>query len=159
MRTALALIALAALTSLTAPAAAESQADLAARLNEEGKELMLASKFGEATRKFREAVARVPEPKYFFNLCTSLFQEGRFAEAIVACEAVATSGGAPELRAKADKLAAKVRDEARAQHVDVTPVTGSLGPPACSVFAHVRFGASVAIAARLGLRPPAMTCR
>ena len=48
-----------------------------------------ASKYDEATAKFRDAVARVPEAKYFFNLCTSLFQEGKFGEALTACNSAA----------------------------------------------------------------------
>src|SRR5215213_2104061 len=91
--------ALAALVS-AAPAFAQSQADVAAKLNEEGKELMYAGKYPEASAKFREAVARVPEPKYFFNLCTSRFQEGKFGEALTACNAADKSGD--------DKLKSKV---------------------------------------------------
>ena len=49
---------------------------------------MYADKYGEAAKKFREAVARVPEAKYFFNLCTSRLQEGKFDEALTACNAV-----------------------------------------------------------------------
>ncbi len=63
-------------------ALAESQADIANRENDEGKELMYASKYPDASAKFRDAVARVPEPKYFLNLCASLYQEGKFGEAL-----------------------------------------------------------------------------
>ena len=66
-------------------ALAETQAEIAARENEEGKSLMFDGKYPDASAKFQNAVARVPEAKYFFNLCTSRFQEGRFGEALTAC--------------------------------------------------------------------------
>ena len=55
---------------------AQSQAELAEKLNEEGKELMYQNKYAEASYKFQQAVARVAEPKHFFNLCVSLTNEG-----------------------------------------------------------------------------------
>ena len=70
-----------------ATAHAQTQAQIAERENEEGKELMFANKMAEASAKFQDAVARVPEPKYFFNLCTSRFAEGKFGEALTACNA------------------------------------------------------------------------
>ncbi|HZJ62937.1 MAG TPA: protein kinase, partial [Kofleriaceae bacterium] len=51
------------------PASSPSQAEIAARLNAEGKELLFADKPDAAIKKFQEAVARVPEAKYLFNLC------------------------------------------------------------------------------------------
>lgn len=68
-----------------------SQAEIAARRNEEGKELMYAGRYGEAARKFQDAVARVPEAKYFFNLCNAWLQEGKFDAALSACNAVAVN--------------------------------------------------------------------
>lgn len=117
-----------AITTFAAPAFAQSQAEIAARHNEEGKELMYANKYPEATAKFREAVARVPEPKYFFNLCTSLFQEGRFGEALTACNAVDKNSPSPEQRAKADKLTQRIMDEAKNQGVPLEPVGGGTSP-------------------------------
>src|SRR5258705_12829561 len=81
-------------------ALAQSQVQIAAQLNEEGKELMFANKFPEASAKFREAVARVQEAKYFFNLCTSLYQEGKFDEAMTACNAVDKNSPSTELKSK-----------------------------------------------------------
>ena len=104
------------------------QADLAAKLNDEGKELMFAGKFAEASAKFRDAVARVPEPKYFFNLCTSLFQEGKFDEAMTSCTAIDKNNPTPEQRAKADKLIGKIKAEAATQKVELHP-TGGGGMP------------------------------
>jgi len=113
--------------TLAAPAFAQ-QADLAAKLNDEGKELMFAGKFAEASAKFRDAVARVPEPKYFFNLCTSLFQEGKFDEAMTACSAIDKNNPTPEQKAKTEKLIGKIKDEAAAQKIELHP-TGGGGMP------------------------------
>jgi hypothetical protein len=104
----------------TGVAQAETQAEIANRLNEEGKSALYVNNYAEATVKFQQAVARVAEPKYFFNLCTSMFQEGRFDEAIVACEAVTTNeSSTPEQKTKAEKLVVRIKDEAKAQGVQL----------------------------------------
>ncbi|MBS1122032.1 MAG: hypothetical protein H6Q90_4260 [Deltaproteobacteria bacterium] len=118
----------AAVTALGSIASAQSQAEIALKLNDEGKELMYGQKYAEASSKFREAVARVPEPKYFFNLCTSLFQEGKFGEALTACNAVANNNPSAELRTKSDKLTNRIKDEAKTQGINVEPVGGGGGP-------------------------------
>ena len=100
----------------TSPA---TQAAIAATLNEEGKALMYEQKFAEASAKFREAAARVPDPRYFLNLGLSLFQEGKFSEALTATRAVMTNGGTGDVREKAEKLIQKIKDEAKAQGVKV----------------------------------------
>jgi hypothetical protein len=119
---------LAALVGMAAPAFAQSQAEFAAKANEEGKELMYANKYAEASARFRDAVARVPEPKYFFNLCTSLFQEGKFGEALTACNAVDNNSPSPEQKTKVDKLRNRIKDEAKAQGISVEPVGGGQSP-------------------------------
>ncbi len=121
---------LAALTFGSLVAVAETQAELANKLNEDGKELMYANKYAEASGKFREAVARVPEAKYFFNLCTSLFQEGKFSEALTACNAVEKNNPTAELGGKATKLAGRINDEAKSQGLTVTAAGGG-GLPDC----------------------------
>lgn len=93
------------------------QATIAAALSDEGVELMYAQKYDLASRKFREAVARVPEPTYFFNLCTSLFQEGKFSEALTSCSAGKRNNPPAALVTKLDKMIARIREEARAQNV------------------------------------------
>jgi hypothetical protein len=108
---------------------AQSQAQIAAQLNDEGKELMFANKFAEASAKFREAVARVPEAKYFFNLCTSLYQEGKFDEAMTACNAVEKNNPSGELHGKNEKLIGRIRDEAKAQNIELHPTGGGGGDP------------------------------
>ena len=107
--------AFAALIAVKTLAFADSQADIAARLNDEGKEQMYGKNYAQASAKFRECIAHVPEPKYFFNLCTSLFQEGQFGRALVACDAVEQNSPSPDLLAKANKLIAKIEGEATAQ--------------------------------------------
>lgn len=110
-------------------ALAESQADIAARLNEEGKQLMFANppRYAEASAKFQEAHSRAPEPKYFFNHCTSLFQEGKFGEALTACNA-ADKNADDKLKPKIAKLTERIREEAKKQNVDLQPVGGGGGP-------------------------------
>ncbi|MDB4963813.1 MAG: hypothetical protein JWP01_3812 [Myxococcales bacterium] len=118
---------LATIITLAAPASAQSQADLASNLNDEGKELMYAGKYAEASAKFRDAVARVPEPKYFFNLCTSNFQQGKFDEAITACNAADKHSPTPELAAKITKLTDRIKQEAKAQNIELHPTGGGGG--------------------------------
>src|SRR5690606_36703302 len=48
---------------------AESQAEIADRLNEEGMQLLFASNYAEVSAKFQDANSRVPEPYYFYNHC------------------------------------------------------------------------------------------
>lgn len=103
----------------TPPPSVGGQAEIAAQVNEEGKQLMFGQRYAEASAKFREAVARVPEPTYFFNLCTSLFQEGKFSEALTSCNAVAKNQPTPELGAKTRKLADKIHAAARREGIDL----------------------------------------
>src|SRR5689334_6007602 len=51
-----------------------AQAEIARKLNEEGKALMFADKPQEALKKFEQAAARVPDPAYVLNLCVASFQ-------------------------------------------------------------------------------------
>ena len=122
-------IAFAVTLALGGTALAQSQADIAAKLNEEGKAFMYADKYPEASAKFRDAVARVPEAKYFYNLCASLFKEGKFGEALTACNAAGNSDTAsPQLKEQSAKLALGVKDEAKRQGVDVEPQGGGQSP-------------------------------
>lgn len=113
---------------MSAPAFAQ-QAELAAKLNDEGKDLMYDGKFAEASAKFRDAVARVPEPKYFFNLCTSLYQEGKFSDAMTACGGVAKNSPSSELDAKAQKMIERIETEAKAQNIPLVATGGGGGDP------------------------------
>lgn len=128
--TRLASIALGASIALAGGSAlAQSQAEIAAKLNEEGKAFMYKDQYTEASAKFRDAVARVPEAKYFYNLCASLYKEGKFGEALTACNAASNSDTAsPDLKAQAARLAQGVKDEAKRQNVDVEPQGGGQSP-------------------------------
>lgn len=121
------------LASIIAPAVvapsvarAQSQAELAEKLNEEGKELMYQNKYAEASYKFQQAVARVAEPKYFFNLCVSQTNEGRLNEAYANC--ISAKGNASaEITAKADKMITKIQDTAKQQNVELQEPGGAAG--------------------------------
>src|SRR5690606_12194544 len=106
---------------------AESQAEIADRLNEEGKQLLFASKYAEASAKFQDAHSRVPEPKYFYNHCLSLTAEGKFGEALTACNA-ADKNADSDLKEKIAKLQGKIHEEAEKQGVSLEPVGGGGGP-------------------------------
>ena len=95
------------------------QAEIASKQNDEGVELMYVKKYAEASAKFRDAVARVPEPKYFFNLCTSLFQEGKFSEGLAACDGVAKNNPTPALQDKTNKMIERIKAEAKAQRISL----------------------------------------
>jgi hypothetical protein len=115
--------------ALTGTAAAETQAEIANRLNDEGKQLMYADQPAEAAKKFQEAVARVPEAKYFINLCTARLSEGQLGEALTACQAVDLNGPTADQKAKAGKLIERINDEAKKQHVELCAAGGGGGDP------------------------------
>jgi hypothetical protein len=110
-----------------ATAYAESQAEIAARENEEGKQLMFENKYAEASAKFASAHARSAEPKYFFNHCTSLFWEGKYGEAVTACNAADKNADDP-LKKKIAALVEKIQVEAKKQNIDLQPAGGGGGP-------------------------------
>ena len=97
------------------------QAEIAAKLNDDGSKLFMNGSFANASMKFRQAVSRVPEPRYFFNLCLALFQEGKFAEALTACNAGTRENPPAPLRQKLDKATDMIKREAKAQGVTVGP--------------------------------------
>lgn len=101
------------------PPKAGSQAEIAARVDNEGRNAMFAGNYAVASAKFREAVARVPDPRYFFNLCTSLYQEGKFDEALTACGAADRNKPSDALHKKIESLTKKVKDEAKAQGIQL----------------------------------------
>lgn len=109
---------------------AETQADIATRENDEGKQLMFAQKYADASAKFRDAAARTNEGKYYFNLCTSLYQEGKFGEAMTACNTADKNAPDDALKTKVAKLRQRISDDAKAANVDITAVgTGGGGGP------------------------------
>lgn len=109
-------------------ALAETQADIANRENDEGKQLMFAGKYADASAKFRDAAARTNEGKYYFNLCTSLYQEGKFGESMTACNTADKNAPDDALKAKVAKLRQRIEDDAKKANIDITPVgTGGGG--------------------------------
>jgi len=118
------LASLAIAVAMTGTAYAQSQAEIADRLNEEGKTLMRGSQYAEASKKFQEAVARVPEAKYFFNLCVSRTSEGLLDDAITACRAVDVNNPPADLKAKTDKMVEKINDIAKSQGIPPPKGTG-----------------------------------
>ncbi|HWO22896.1 MAG TPA: hypothetical protein VNO30_29250 [Kofleriaceae bacterium] len=117
-----------AASALAGTAHAESQAEIAEKLNAEGKTLLFSNKYAEASAKFRLAVARVPEPGYFINLCTSLYHEGKFGEALTACNAVGNNNPSADQRTKADKLTNRIKEEAKAQGITAEALGGGQSP-------------------------------
>jgi hypothetical protein len=117
-----------AASALSTTAYAQSQAEIAEKLNAEGKTLLFSNKYAEASAKFRLAVARVPEPGYFINLCTSLYHEGKFGEALTACNAVSNNNPSADQRGKSDKLVARIKQEAQAQGISVEALGGGQSP-------------------------------
>jgi hypothetical protein len=104
--------------SAVAPAEGGTQAEIAAREDTEGKQLMQSGRAADASARFRDAAARVPEPAYFFDLCSSLHDEGKFGEALTACNAaLQTTDG--NLRERIDKLMARIQSDVKAQGLEL----------------------------------------
>ena len=106
---------------ISRPPPTGTQAAIAERLNTEGEQQFAAKGYAQATMKFREAVARVPEPKYFTNLCQSLFYEGKFAEALTACHASLRMSPTADIERMTQRLVARILAEAKAQGITVEP--------------------------------------
>jgi hypothetical protein len=102
-------------------ALADSNADRAAALNEEGKDLMYDEDFAAAADKFSQAVNLSPEGRFYFNLCMANYQLGKFRDAVVACEAAEANTADAALKDKSRKLLGAVKDEAKKQGVSVEP--------------------------------------
>lgn len=100
----------------TAAPARSAEPEVASALNDQGKAALYAGDHASAVRLFRAAVARDPQPRYLFNLCTSQFQLGSFGEAMTSCRAARTTAPAA-MHDKIDKLVARIRDEAARQDI------------------------------------------
>lgn len=108
-------------------ALAESQAEIAERLYEEGNVLVYQERWAEASAKFQDAHSRVPEPKYFYNHCLSLAQEGKLGEALTACNAADKNADA-RLKQKIAKRVADIKKAAKERGIALEPVGGGGGP-------------------------------
>ncbi len=107
---------------------AETQAEIANKESEEGKNLMFAGDYKGASAKFRSAADRAPEAKYYFNLCTSLYQQGIFGQALTACNAGDNLNPDAKLKEKIAKTVEKIKSDAAAQNVPLAPTGGGSGP-------------------------------
>ncbi len=107
------------LVSIGKPPRMGSSDEIAATMHWEGEEAYRRGKYDQASARFRIAVARVPEARYFYNLCASLYMEGKFTEALTSCNAVQRNNPTRDLVDKAAKLSLRVRDEARAQGITI----------------------------------------
>lgn len=110
---------------------AQSQVQLAESLNDEGKQLMLDDKPADAAAKFAQAVARIPEPKYFLNLCTARLEEGNLGAALTACNGAELNNPNDQQKAKADKLIERIKAEAKKQNLELREVGGGCSGPSC----------------------------
>jgi len=114
--------------SLAHVARAETQAEIAKQENEDGKALMFQGNYKGATDKFRDAADRAPEAKYFFNLCSSVYAQGIFGEALTACNNADKLNPDDKLKDQLSKLEDKIKSDATAQHIDLQPTGGGGGP-------------------------------
>lgn len=101
-------------------ASAQTQPELAAELNEQGKKLMLDRKPAEASKLFADAAARDPNPKYFYNLCKAYYFQGMLFEAMDACGNARNEKANEALVQKIDDLEGAIKDEAKKQGVDLS---------------------------------------
>jgi tetratricopeptide (TPR) repeat protein len=92
-------------------------------VNEEGVDLMFAGEYPLASDRFRAAADRDPQARYYFNLCSSLYQQGVFGAALQACKVVATLHPSAQLTTKSERTIKRIVDDATAQHVDLQPVS------------------------------------
>jgi hypothetical protein len=106
-----------------------TQSQLAEQSNDEGKQLMLESKYPEAAAKFRQAIARDSEAKYFMNLCTAQLSDGKLDEALATCHSAEANRPSDVQRDKIAKLIEKIKSDAKAANVELHDTGGGGGPP------------------------------
>jgi hypothetical protein len=110
-----------------------TNAQRADELNTQGKAAMESGDFAVASERFHQAIVLSREGRFYFNLCISLYQEGKFGESLAACNAVESAGADEPLKAKTGKMITKVRDEMKKQGFDpdapVAPPVDPNNPP------------------------------
>ncbi|MBI4510698.1 MAG: tetratricopeptide repeat protein [Deltaproteobacteria bacterium] len=98
------------LLASTHPALAQSSAaEEANALNEEGKKLYKDEDYTAAAEKFRQAIAKSPEARFYFNLCVAHEKQGDFDKALEACDHVYGHDPSSELKAKTGERARDIR--------------------------------------------------
>jgi hypothetical protein len=121
-----------ALLAGTASAQPASNASRADALNNEGKAAMQDSNFAAASEKFHQAILLSPEGRFYFNLCVSLYSQGKLSDALAACKEVEAAGADPGLREKTSKMTNKIKEEIRKLGFDpdapTTPTTDPNNP-------------------------------
>ncbi len=110
---------LAATMGLSGLAHADQDA-IAEQLNEEGKKLMLERNPAEAAKRFADAAARSPNPRYFYNLCKAQHFQGRFYEAMEACGNARKLNPDEALIGKLTDLEGLVKQAAKDQNIDLS---------------------------------------
>ena len=98
-----------------------SARDRADALNTEGKTLYRDGNLEDAVRKFRQAVVLSPEGRFYFNLCFVLDKQGKYRDALLACEAVNSDNAEDRLVDKARNFAEDVRDRLEASRRQPDP--------------------------------------
>lgn len=99
------------------PAAGETQAEIAERSATEGQALFAQGKYAEASSRYMDAVARVPEPRYFYLLGQSKYREGKLAEALTAVDAAEKNNSNAALTVKIRELRTMITSEAKSQGI------------------------------------------
>lgn len=117
---------------LISSARADTPAQIAAKENDDGKALMFERRYKEASAKFRSAAARSPDPKFYFNLCASEFQQSALRQAFAACSTAEKLNPDSVLKAKIVKLEDKIKSDAAAQRIDLTATASDVGSGAGS---------------------------
>jgi hypothetical protein len=109
------------------PAAAQTPAEQADRLNQQGKQLFADKDYEGAYNKFREAATLSPEGRFYFNICYALNFLERYQEAIQACEQVEAAGADKELIEKTQRALSSLREKA-GQRPATQPASHDQGP-------------------------------
>jgi hypothetical protein len=97
---------------------AQTNAERADQLNNEGKAAMKAKDFPTASDRFQQAIVLSREGRFYFNLCVSLYSQGKLVDSLEACKAVESAGADAALREKTTGMIGKVRDEMKRQGYD-----------------------------------------
>lgn len=111
--------------TLSTLAVAQTTLERAEALNAEGKSLYTdAGDYAAASAKFRDAIALVPDARFYYNLCAALQRQGKYPEALDACDAVYEHQPREDLATKAGRRAAQIRKE-----MATTPASAPGTPP------------------------------